>query len=244
MIHLQSDDFQVQLRMVNEPTVIWHVEEILIVDVAVNLSTVGRMRAACPRIVLEVMVAIDAVPRDAPELLVIDIPPLSFPLRVILAFHAVGIEGVAKVENEPYVPKSLHVVQHLLCDSLLASPIVDGFPMGDGVVPPITDHKEGTPPRQPRLFGIKLRFLVVVVAISIGLVMAFSMSLALAMGSASLLVLLGRSRPLADVGTAAAVGARGVLGVVDISAVPAVDAHHPLGAVGVQANGGQRLVGR
>jgi hypothetical protein len=92
VVHVQPNDLQVKLRMLFVPIRAWHIEMTQVVDVTVDLGTLGSVFIAHARVDVKVMVAIHSVPRDRAELWCIDIPPFRVPLPIPIVGHTTWIE--------------------------------------------------------------------------------------------------------------------------------------------------------
>mmetsp|Transcript_30705 Transcript_30705/g.89095 ORF Transcript_30705/g.89095 Transcript_30705/m.89095 type:complete len:327 (+) Transcript_30705:329-1309(+) len=145
VVQVQTDDLQVQLRVLLEPIHIGHVEGAQVVDVAVHLRTMCH-RAASARVVMVVVVAVHAVPRHRSNELRVDVGPFVAPLGVGLGLHAVGVEGVADVDDEFHIAELPHLLVHPVGDSALAS-LRGHVEVIHRVPAPIANDDEGGLPR-------------------------------------------------------------------------------------------------
>mmetsp|Transcript_30102 Transcript_30102/g.87407 ORF Transcript_30102/g.87407 Transcript_30102/m.87407 type:complete len:310 (-) Transcript_30102:701-1630(-) len=141
-VQVQSNDLRVELRVLHKVAWRGHIEAAPIIRVLVHLGTLGVVLCARARIRVHVVVPVHAVPGHAPKLLGIDVAPLRLPLRIGRARHTIGIEGVADVDDEPYVAKLLELLQHSDRHEVLALPPFDG-PVDAGVPTPVANHEEG-----------------------------------------------------------------------------------------------------
>mmetsp|Transcript_72017 Transcript_72017/g.166793 ORF Transcript_72017/g.166793 Transcript_72017/m.166793 type:complete len:241 (-) Transcript_72017:256-978(-) len=142
LVHVEPNHFQAKFRVLLEPVVAGHVEVVQIVLVSIHLSALLRVRSACARVALVVMIAIDTVPRDRAEVRRINVPPLHVPLRIRFGCHTMRVERITHIDNELHIPEAAECLEHLVRNGLLTVHVV-GVPVNSRVPTPVSYHKEG-----------------------------------------------------------------------------------------------------
>mmetsp|Transcript_166642 Transcript_166642/g.529541 ORF Transcript_166642/g.529541 Transcript_166642/m.529541 type:complete len:247 (+) Transcript_166642:319-1059(+) len=144
LVEVQADDFEVQLRMVLVPIRAWHEQGVEGRRVGIDLCALAFVVRAAARILVVVVISIDAIPRHGSQLLRVDISPLD-----ILTLDSVRVEGVSDIDDKLDISKPVHRAEHLLGDGLLALDAVH-VAVRARVPAPISDDQKGAQPRQPR----------------------------------------------------------------------------------------------
>mmetsp|Transcript_61333 Transcript_61333/g.154822 ORF Transcript_61333/g.154822 Transcript_61333/m.154822 type:complete len:201 (-) Transcript_61333:287-889(-) len=142
VIHIQGDDLQTKVCVLYKVGSVGHEKVIQVAGVGVDLRTLRDVICANARVMMKVMVPVDAVPWHGAQRLRVDLPPLRLPLRIAFVGHTVRVEGVANVDHKLHVAQILHGLVHGISNCLLASGTLD-LPVHLCVPAPIADHQEG-----------------------------------------------------------------------------------------------------
>ena len=78
----------------------WHEESVEVGGIIVDLGRLTLTIGAGAFLRQHVVIAVDAVPRDAAQAGGVDISPFGVPLGVLLVHHAHGVEGVSNLSME------------------------------------------------------------------------------------------------------------------------------------------------
>mmetsp|Transcript_14741 Transcript_14741/g.40472 ORF Transcript_14741/g.40472 Transcript_14741/m.40472 type:complete len:220 (+) Transcript_14741:258-917(+) len=120
LVHVHADHLQIEVLVLDHVVVAGHVEVVQILDLVVDLRALVRIRGASARVVVVVMVAVDAVPGNAAELGGVHVPPLRVPLGIVLALDTLRVERVPNIDDELDVAELLEFLQHPVTDAPLA----------------------------------------------------------------------------------------------------------------------------
>mmetsp|Transcript_85338 Transcript_85338/g.225080 ORF Transcript_85338/g.225080 Transcript_85338/m.225080 type:complete len:404 (-) Transcript_85338:8-1219(-) len=149
VVHVQGDDLDVQIFVLDVVRHIRHVEVIQVAGVGVDLGALLQVMGASAVVVVEVMVAIDAVPGHRTNHFGVDVPPLGVPLRIGPVGDAARVEGIPDIDDETDVPECSHLLLHGIGDGLLAGDALDAA-MDIRIPSPVTDDQEGPRARSRR----------------------------------------------------------------------------------------------